>query len=1039
LNKKIYLEVNMFLSNISVKHPVPIICLIIGLTLLGINSYRKIGVESFPKADVPYITIITIFPGASPEQLEVDVAKKIENQVVSIAGLKHVTSSCMENVVNTLLEFEVGVDVDIVATDVREKIDLIKNELPEGVEDPKIVKFDINAKPIITLALIGNKTVDELYDYADNVLRDKISVIEGVADVSLLGGKKLEVQVLIDRNKLAARNLTTLNVVNALKSSIQTIPSGRIKDNQIEYSVEFKGEVENIKELEKIEVANENGQRCYIRDIGKVELKAGEERQKAYINGKSAIIIKVIKKSESNAVKTIYNVRKVFNEIQKKMPADMQLIWAHDDSAFIESSVNSAWENVFEGVLLTSLILFLFLYNFRSLLIIFITMPLTIIIGLFFMYSLNFTLNISTLLSIGLSVGILVTNSIVVLESIISHFKENGNAKQAAINGTNEVALAVIASVGTNLVVLFPITTMGSIVGIFLRPFALTMIIMTFVSLIISFTITPILASQLLKKDEKKILIINKMENFWNKNFQKISTQYRNLLIITQRKKIITLLILIIVALFFFYSMIKFSTLGFSFIATTDMAELVVKIEYPVFYSLEETRTKVQEIEKVLKDVPELKYIVTTIGKIEGVIGQTSEGVYLAQINMIFSEKTKRKISLDELQDIIREKLNNVTDCVISINKPTPVGGSSSDLEMEISGPELSQIDKYALMLQEELKKMEGIKDADVSVRPGKPKIKIIPERAILSDIKFAPVNLGLALRGNLEGITAGIYKRGDRSYDIKVKLEEEEGKNQITNFLFPGGPGRPVILQNYGKLEESATPILITRKDKQRIAKLYCNLKPGFALGNAAIAINKIVKEKIKMMEGYELKFTGMYERMEDAQKELGEALIIAVILLILTLSAILESFRQPFIILLTLPLTLPGIYWALYFAGLSISIFVTLSIVMMIGIVVNNAILIVTEYNLLRAKGITKGMAMNKAAVDQLRPILMITLAAVLGMLPLALGTGIGSELRNDIGLSSAGGILVSGILTIIVIPIVFNLVLKVKKNLEKNNNSR
>jgi len=553
----------MFLSNASIKRPIAMLCLIIGLTLLGINAYRKLGVELFPKIDVPYITVVTIYPGASPEQLEVDVAKKIENQVSSIAGLKHITSSCMENVVNTRLEFELGTDVDLAATDVREKIDMIKNEFPEGVEDPKIIKFDVNAKPIINIALTGAKPIEELYDYADNILRDKFSTIEGVADVSLLGGQKLEAQILLDREKLAARGLTSLDIVNVIKSNIRTIPSGRIKDNLLEYSIEFKGDFDEIEELGNLEIANNLGQRCYLRDVATVKLKSGEERQRAYINGNQAIIMRIVKKSDGNAVKIVKKVKEMYNKLSQQLPQGMELIWAQDDGNYIEATVKDAWLNVFQGILLTAAILFLFLYNLRSLIIVAITMPLTIIIGLFFMQLLNFTLNISTLLAIGMSVGILVTNSIVVLEAIITKFNETGDAKKSALEATAEVAIAVIASAGTNLVVLFPIAMLSSMVGLFLRPLALTMLIMTIISLFISFTLTPILAMLLLKKDAKQNFIIAQLEKFWNKAFEKFLRQYRIFLVWTIRRKSITIIILLLILIFFLYSIKKFPELGF--------------------------------------------------------------------------------------------------------------------------------------------------------------------------------------------------------------------------------------------------------------------------------------------------------------------------------------------------------------------------------------------------------------------------------------------------------------------------------------------
>ncbi|MBN2593397.1 MAG: efflux RND transporter permease subunit, partial [Sedimentisphaerales bacterium] len=336
----------MFLSDASIKRPIAMSCLIIGLTLLGINSYRKMGLELMPRMDVPYITVTTIYPGATPEQIETDVAKRIEDQVVTIDGLKHVSSACMENVCQTLLEFNLGVDVDIAATDVREKLDLIKADFPQDVEDPKILKFDINAKAVINLALTGEVPLDELYDFADNTLRDRITVLSGVADVELIGGAEREVHVSLDRDELAAKGLSSSDVVRVIQNAVRTIPSGRIQESGREYSVKFDAEYKNVADIGGLEVANENGQRCYIRDIGRVIMTTEELRQKAHIDGRPCIYIKVKKKAEANAVRVVKRVRSAMDKLQQGLPGGMELVWISDDGRFIEATVKSAWINV---------------------------------------------------------------------------------------------------------------------------------------------------------------------------------------------------------------------------------------------------------------------------------------------------------------------------------------------------------------------------------------------------------------------------------------------------------------------------------------------------------------------------------------------------------------------------------------------------------------------------------------------------------------------------------------------------------------------
>lgn len=1000
-------------------------CLIIGMTLLGLNAYRKMGLEILPKVDVPYITIVTVYPGATPEEIETDIAKRIEDQVVSISGLKHVSTASIENVCTTLLEFNLDVNVDIAATDVREKLDLIRNDFPDGVEDPKVVKFDVNAKPVVTLALTGDAPLDELYDYADNVLRDKITVISGVANVELLGGAERQVHVLVDRNKLAGRSLTSLNLVQAIREGIRTIPSGRIKSHGTEYAVKFDADFSDISLISALEVAGGAGQRTYLKDVAEVRMTTKELRQVAHMDGRPAIAIRVVKRSEANAVQMIDAVREAMEQLREELPGGMELVWVTDDGTFTKAMIDSAWINVFQGILLTAAILFLFLYNIRSTLVIAITMPLTIIMGLFFMQMVGFTLNVSTLLSIGMSVGILVTNSIVVLEAIVKRLDEGKSPRDASRVGASEAFVAVLASAGTNVVVLFPIAMMPGMVGLFMKPFALTMVIVTVVSLFVSFTLTPMLCSLILKpKKPNSRSPLAYMERAWNWGFDGLIGQYRRLLQFNERHRTVAAAFLVLILLVFLHSMSTAGKLGSSMGSEADRGELYVKLEFPTDYDLRRTTENVHVIEERLRELPHLRHVLTVIGKVEGMVGQTSEGVNLAQILLRFNERTERKETIEDLMRMARANIQNYPGVIQTVTMPDFTGGQSTDVEFEIYGTDLATLDELALVAQDTAASIPGFRDPDTTARAGKPELRVKPNRTILADLGFAPVNLGLALRGNIEGITAGTFKRDARNYDIVVKFAEEEGKDQVGAFLFPGAPGRPMMLSNLGDIVESRAPVQITRKDKQRISKLYANLAPTLPLGTAAELLAKAFPENADLPAGYWYRFGGMYTMMSEGFAALNEAALIAIVLVVLMLAAILESFKQPVLILVTLPLALIGVIYALYLGGYSMGIFVMMSVVMLIGIVVNNAILIMDQFNVHVAEGASRHGAMVDAACERFRPIVMITLAAVLGMLPLAFGRGIGAEMRNDVGLASAGGILVSGILTLLVMPILYDL---------------
>ncbi|MBN2419910.1 MAG: efflux RND transporter permease subunit [Deltaproteobacteria bacterium] len=1014
----------MFLSDASIRRPVAMGCLIIAFTILGFNAARKIGLELMPRADMPYITITTVYPGASPTEIETDIAKPIEDQMVTLEGLKHVTSTCMENVAQTMLEFTLDVDVDIAATDVREKLDLIRADFPEDAEDPKILKYDINATPIIQMALTGDLPVDELYDYADNTLRDRITVISGVADVKLIGGAEREVHVILDRDKMAARGLTSTTVVQAIGQGVGIIPSGRIRGNGIEYSVKFDADYTNVEDLNFLEVTNVDGQRCYIKDVGHVEMSTEELRQMAVVDGRQCIAIKVVKKSDANAVNVVNGVKAAMDEIRDSLPGGMELLWVTDDGTFIGATMSSAWTNVIQGIILTALILFVFLYNLRALLVVSITMPLTIIIGLFFMYFMGFTFNTLTLLSIGLSVGVLVTNSIVVLEAISTRLDKTGDPKASARLGAKETFIAVLASAGTNVVVLFPMSIMGGMVGVFIKSFALSMVIMTLVSLFISFTLTPLLCSLLLKpKDANSNSRLAKMEKGWNHFFDKVISGYGRSLSFLERHKFAGTGVMLFTALLFFSSLFIASKLGFGFVSESDRGDIFIKLEYPTWYSLYHTKERLDENMEKIKDLPNLKHVLMTVGKVEGMIGQASEGVNLAQVLLKFTDKTDRNETIHDLLGEIRSRMADIPDAVITASIPTITGGQSSGIELEISGEDLDILDGLALRAKELTMDFEGVIDRDTSVRTGKPEIRIKPNREILADLGSPATGLGIVMRGNIEGIEAGTYKRNARNYDIVVKMAETEGKEQIMNTLLPGKDA-PVLLENLAYIEETTAPVQIIRKDKLRISKLFANLNEDLPLGTAVNMTTEALNEKGGLMPGYSFAFSGMYEVMAEAQSEIGEAALIAMVLVFLTLAAIMESFKQPFIILVTVPLALIGIFYGLFTAGKSIEMFALMGGVMLIGIVVNNAILIMDRLNVLHEEGVPRHRAMIQAACDRFRPIVMITMAAVLGMLPLAVGSGIGSEMRQACGAASVGGIFISGLLTMYVLPVIYNM---------------
>ncbi len=1016
----------MFLANASTQRPIAMSCLLIALVALGLNSFRKLAIENMPAVDIPYIAVVTTWVGASPEDVEKDVSKYVEDAVSGIDGLKHIESSSLENVSQVVLEFNMSVNVDIAAQDVREKIDGILSDLPEDAERPVIQKININAQPIANVFLSGDAPIDDLYDYADNTIADRFATVPGVGEVQVIGGNEREVWVELDRAALAAAGLTTADVAGALQKGVLSLPGGRIREQGNEFAVRYDAEYQNVADIAGLEVANRDGARRKLGDLGTVRQATAEVRQRAILDGKLGVVIKVVKKAEGNIVTIVKETRKRFGEIQQTLPGGMELTWVSDEATNIQASVDSAIESVWQAVLLCAFILFVFLVNFRTTLIVAITMPVTVVISLFFMQLAGQTLNTPTLLAIGLSTGVLVSNSIVVLENIVSKFETMDNHWDAAGLGASEMTVAVLASAGTNVIVMLPISMMSSLAGRMLTPFAITTLVVNATSILISFTLTPILCALLLKPaSQRKDSAFARFGKRWDAGFQGFAVRYTNGLRRLAAKKRYNLPIVLGFVLLFLFTM-KFGggRLGFTFFETADRGRLFIRIENPPYYDLEKTVARLDEIQARLRGFSDLEHVLTTAGKAESQSGQASEGVYMGQIELFFKPKTERAWSISDRLTEIRALLKNETDCMISASVPGMMGGQSFQIEQNLSGEDLDVLDHTALAIQEATRDLPGVDQLETTVRDTKPEIRVLPKRTVLSDLGLSAALLGSIVRGNIEGIEAANYKRGDRTYDIRVKLAEQSGKDQIRQFLLPGADGRPIPLETVADVVDARSLIQIYRVDKRRTVKILGDIQPGATMSGVGSEMARTIADNKFLQPGYTLGNSGTAEMMGETIADFGEAILLAAFLTLLTLAAILESWSRPGFVLLTLPMGLIGVIWSLVFAGKAITMLVLLGMLMLIGIVVNAAILIVDKMAQHIREGVCRREAMLTAMVEVFRPVLMVVLASGLGMLPMAIGAGIGSENRAGIGIASVAGVLVAGFFTITVLPLIYTL---------------
>ena len=1014
----------MFLSNASIKRPIAMSVVILVMLFFGLLAYRNIGLDLMPSIELPFVTVLTVYPGASPDEIETSVAKKIEDAVVAVDGIRHLDSTCMNNVCQTLIEFELNRDVDLAAMDVREKIDLIRNDLPEAVEDPKIVKYDINARPVVTLGLTGHVSLDELYDYADNQLRDRLSTVEGVANVDVIGGAKQEVHILADRAKLAAKGLTTLDLVNTVKANNVKVPSGTLKDGIHEFSVTYDGEAAQIQDLGNLQVGVQQGQRVYLRDVARIEMGTERVENAAFIDGKPCIAIKVVKKGEANAVKVIRRIRSTVSDLEKELPGGMSLTWFRDDANFIEATVSDSWSSIIQGILLTGAILILFLQDIRTALIAFISIPASIIISFAVMPSLGYTMNIPTLTAFGLSVGILVTNSIVVLENIDAKLSgHRDHVKDEVQKATAGVAVAVLASALTNIVVFIPVGMMQSLSGRMLSCFGVVIAAATCASLFISFTLTPILASIFLKHDSRINRHLSWIFGPWERFYRRMEAWYgRSLESIAHRARTVVIAVLVfsVLALAFLAPRV-----AMTFVPQSDQGELSIKLEYPSDYNIDETLRRALAVTDRIKNTPHVMNTMMIAGKVQGMMGQVSEGPYLAEVLVKLTPKTARGEGIEPVRERYRKLLLDESGCQYSVMIPNTVGGGASKMiEAKISGDDLRVLDRLGREAARLSEDNPLTVDIEHSVRAGKPDLRVYPNIPVLHDLNTPAQSVALALRGNIEGLKASTYKKGDRTYDIRVKVVEQSGRDQVQYMNLPGADGKPINLDVVSRLERTDQPIQILRSEKRRVVRFYTDLAPGAGLGTAVQQLNKSVGDI--MPTGYRLVFSGMAEKMADAFGEFKTVIFIAILLTYLLLAAILESWTQPLMIMMTVPFSYLGLYFALYVTRQPMSILGLLGGVMLIGVVVNNAILMMDEVNVLRRdQGMHKREAMLKAATHKFRPILMTSIAAVMGMLPMATGSGLGSEIRASIGIGSVGGMVVSSVLSLYFIPLLYIMV--------------
>ncbi|MCM8805183.1 MAG: efflux RND transporter permease subunit [Candidatus Omnitrophica bacterium] len=1001
---------------LALKRPVLVMVMFFIVMLLGFFSLPKLKVDLTPKVNIPVVTVTTVYPGAGPDQVQTLVTKPIEDAISTTNNLKNIRSASIEGVSIIIAEFNMGVSIDVVTTDVREKISGILGDLPEDVKQPEIMKVDINAMPVLYLSVSGDN-LRNIYDIADNYIKPKLQSVSGVGKIELVGGEKREIRVEAFPEKLRYYGMDLSGLAQRLKLENVNIPSGHYILTEREISGRVNTEFKNPSEIPFLNIPVFDMSMGTVRtvrldSIAKVVDTSAEIRYKTRTNGKESVGLIIQKQPDANTIEVVDNVKKVLPEIEKNLPAGSKITIVLDNSEFIRDSVNDVWHKLFIAVILTGIILFAFLYSLGSTLIVCLAIPISLVGTLFLAYISRFTLNILSLSSLTLSVGIVVDSSIVIIENIYRHRRELKESPEiAAEKGAMEVSSAVTATMLTHMVVFLPIVFMSGLIGQFFKEFGMVQVYTSLLALAVGFTLTPMLTTKFLKDTGDKPWVIKAEEQF-----DRFKNGYKQALMkfLEKPKAILALIAILIPA-----SFILLPLIGFEMITKTDEGMYQVSIRLAPGTNLAKTEDIVKQIENKVASYPETERIFSTIGKIVG--GATSigaEGPEYAQIQVKLKEK--REKSTSEIIEEIKPFLATIPG-TITVSQYTSMSKGGSPLQIYVTGEDENTVTKTSQRVFEIIKQTPGVSTIDTSYHPGKPEINFAVKKEQLAENNLSSSQVAMICRAALEGIVPTKFRQGENEYDIRVTIPEKMKKDHkiLENLPVVNSMQNMFVLKQVAEIKESTGPTMKERYNRRPSVTIQGDVnKP---LGTVLSSIKAKIKSE-KLPPEVKIIIGGEGERMGEAFRDLFLALLLSVLLVYLVMAAQFESWIEPFIIMGTLPLSIIGILTGLFLTGKTINIFSLMGIIVLVGIVVSNGILIINFAKNLILMGKDPEESVVEASASRLRPILMTTLSMTGGMLPLALAVGKGSVLKAPMAVSVISGLLSSTLLTLFIIPLAY-----------------
>lgn len=1019
----------MKLYETSVKKPVTTSLIFIAIIVLGLFSLSKLSIDQFPEIEMNTAIVLVSYPGASAEDVENNVTKVMESSLSTVSDLKKITSTSKENTAIVSVEFNWGTDLDAAVNDMRDKIEMVKSYLPDGCSNPMIMKISTDMMPITIISATADESTAALYKILDDGVANPLNRINGVGSVSISGAPQREIIIDCDPTKLEAYNLSVEQIGSVIAKENVSTPGGNIDIGSQTYSLRIEGEMKESRELEDVVVANYGGKSIFLKDVASVKDTVQEKAQESFVNGKRGAAIVVQKQTGANSVEVMKQIRKQLPKIQKDLPPDIQLQEVMNTTDNIENSINSLVETLVLACLFVVIVVLFFLGEWRATIIIMVTIPVALIASFIYLFITGNTINIISLSSISIALGMVVDDAIVVLENVTTHIERGSKPREAAIYGTNEVGVAVIATTLTLIAVFFPFTMMTGMAGIMFKQLGWMICIIMVVSTASALSLTPMMCSLLLKreKDKKHNKLFTKIYSPIKGGLDKLDDLYAKLLTWAVRHKTVTICIATAI---FIGSLLLGSTLGSDFIPASDNSHITGNISLPAGANVERTKEIARRFQNKLKtDFPEVKQFTYDVG----VPGDDSEnsfammnasGSNYMSFRIKLTDVEERKRDMFEIADELRKEIASYTEVEKFSVSAGGQGGmtSGSTIDAEIFGYDFETTERIAQTLKAEMEKMPGLKDVAIDRDEYVPQLQIDFDREKLALNGLNVATASTYVRNRMNGMTASVFREDGEEYKIKVRNDRSHRSSveDIENILIYNAQGKAVRLSEVAKVVEREAPPSIKRQDRERVVKVSATLY-GTTLDVAAASIQSVI-DKMDIPTEIGTKIGGSMEDQQESFSDMGMLLVLILMLVYIVMAAQFESLRYPFIIMFSIPFAFVGFILSLFITGETINLMSLIGAIMLVGIVVKNGIVLVDYINLNRERGMGISQAVILGGKSRLRPVLMTSMTTILGMVPMSLGIGEGSELWQPMGIAIVGGLTVSTLVTLVIIPTVY-----------------